>query len=85
MYRELARQHPDAVRPDLAASLNNLAVRVWELGRRDEALAALSESMEILRVLAETQPELHGGELEQSLRVMSWLQAANRYGPQAAI
>ena len=36
VYRELAAARPDAFRPDLAQSLNNLAVRLggWGGGRR---------------------------------------------------
>ena len=37
-FRELAAHNPDAFRPDLASSLNNLAIRLSELGRREEAL-----------------------------------------------
>ena len=33
------RRTPDAFEPDLAMSLNNLANRLAEVGRRDEALA----------------------------------------------
>ena len=36
----------------LGASLNNLANRVWETGRRDEAVALAEEAMRIYRDLA---------------------------------
>ena len=44
-YRELARARPDAFRPDLAMSLNNQSAFLSELGRREEALAAIEEAV----------------------------------------
>ncbi|MGW1016642.1 SAV_2336 N-terminal domain-related protein [Streptomyces niveus] len=73
LYRELALQHPRPYIPALASSLTNLAVRLGAVGRREEALAALREGLEIRRVLAEARPEVYGEDLEQSLRVQSWL------------
>jgi hypothetical protein len=35
---------PDVFRPGLAGSLNNLSLRLAELGRREEALAAMQEA-----------------------------------------
>ena len=43
-YRELAAARPDAFRPDLAMSLNNLSARLADLGRREDALAAHQEA-----------------------------------------
>ncbi len=39
---------PDAFRPYLATSLNNLATFLSELGRREEALRAFREGIEVL-------------------------------------
>ncbi len=47
--RELARERPDAFRPDLATSLNNLSL---ELGTWEEALVAIEEAVAIRRQLA---------------------------------
>ena len=44
ILRELAAARPDAFRPDLAMSLNNLSVRLADLGRREDALAAIEEA-----------------------------------------
>ena len=44
VHRELAAARPDAFRPDLARSLNNLSIRLGELGRREDALAAIAGS-----------------------------------------
>ena len=44
--RDLARARPEAFTPNLAGSLNNLANRLSDLGRREEALAAAQEAVE---------------------------------------
>ncbi len=46
-YRVLAEAHPDAFRPDLAASLNDLSNRLGELGHENEAAAAAREAASI--------------------------------------
>ena len=61
-------------RPDLAMSLNNLAVLLAELGRREEALAAIQEAVTIRRELAARWPDAYHHELEQSLQVAAWLE-----------
>jgi tetratricopeptide (TPR) repeat protein len=44
---------------NLAASLDNLAIRLAELGRRDEALAPAEEAVVIRRRLAEANPDAY--------------------------
>lgn len=73
-YRHLTYRHDIPQHPDFASSLTNLAVRLGELGRREEALAAVEEGLEIRRRLVETRPDVHQEDLQQSLRVLSWLQ-----------
>jgi len=73
-YRELAAARPDAFRPDLAGSLNNLAVQLANLGRRQEALAAIQEAIAIRRELATRWPDAYGKDLEHSLQVAAWLE-----------
>ena len=75
LYRELAAAQPDAFRPDLAMSLNNLAVRLGELGRPEDALAAIQEAVTIYRELVVRRPDAHRQQLEQSLGVIAWLEA----------
>ena len=58
----------------LAGSLNNLSVRLGELGRREEALAAIQEAADIRRELAARWPNAYQHELEQSLQVAAWLE-----------
>jgi tetratricopeptide (TPR) repeat protein len=69
-YRRLAAQHPDAFRPDLARSLNNMGNRLSALGRREEALQATQESVEILRQLAQQHPDAFLPDLARSLNNM---------------
>ncbi|MFF4900173.1 tetratricopeptide repeat protein [Streptomyces sp. NPDC001068] len=73
-YRKLAAARPDTFLPHLATSLNNLAVRLGDLGRREEALTAVEGAITIRRELAAARPAVHQTALEQSLRVVSWLQ-----------
>ena len=47
---------PDAA-SRLAGSLNNLSVRLADLGRREEALAAIEEAVTIHRELAAARPD----------------------------
>jgi tetratricopeptide (TPR) repeat protein len=50
--RPLAQTLPGAFLPDLAVSLNNLGICLSDLGRREEALAATQEAVDIRRRLA---------------------------------
>ena len=50
--REAATGNRDAYLPDLAASVNNLDVRLGEAGRRAEGLAAAQEAVDLHRELA---------------------------------
>jgi tetratricopeptide (TPR) repeat protein len=60
---------------DLALSLNNLANRLSDLGRREEALKVAEEAVGHYRALAEARPDAFNAELAQSLWV--W---GNLYG-----
>ena len=55
--RQLAAAYPDRYRPDLADSLNNLGVRLSELGRPADALLAEQEAVRIRRELAAANPD----------------------------
>ena len=41
------KTHLDAIRPDLASSLNNLSASLADLGRREDALAAIEETAKV--------------------------------------
>ena len=69
--RQLAEARPDAFLPDLATSLNNLSDRLSDLGRREEALAAIEEAVAIRRQLAEARPDAFLPDLAMSLNNQS--------------
>ena len=74
-YRAGARGgEPDAA-DRLAGSLNNLSVRLGDLGRREEALAAIQEAAGIYRELAARWLDVYRYELEPSLRIAVWLES----------
>ncbi|MBF6522865.1 tetratricopeptide repeat protein, partial [Nocardia farcinica] len=60
-YRRIDNQ------PLLAMSLHNFAVRLGELGRHEEGLAAAEEAVKIYRVLAEHHPDAYLPDLAGSL------------------
>ncbi len=55
--RALSAQRPDAFRPDLAASLNNLATMLSEVGDREAALSAAREAADLYRALSAQRPD----------------------------
>ena len=68
------KTHPDAIRPDLASSLNNLLASLADLGRRQDALAAIEEAARVYRGLAARWPDAYYHQPERSLRLADWLQ-----------
>ena len=71
IYRELARQRPDAFRPDLATSLSTVSSRLSALGRQEEALKAAREALEIRRMLTRQRPDIFRPDLAMSLSNMA--------------
>ena len=67
IYRELARQRPDAFRSDLANSLNNVSSFLIALGQGEEALEAAREAVNIYRELAQQHPDAFRSDLADSL------------------
>ena len=57
--------------PDLAVSLNNKSVFLSELGRQEEALAAIEEAVTIRRQLAAARPHVFSTRLMASLRLFA--------------
>jgi tetratricopeptide (TPR) repeat protein len=57
----------DGARSALSASLSNLGVRLGDLGRREEALAASQEAVDIRRRLAQSRPDAFLPDLASSL------------------
>jgi tetratricopeptide (TPR) repeat protein len=66
----LAADNPAVHEPDLALSLSNLGVVLAEVRRRDEALTAVQQAVEIYRRLAADNPA-YGGALARYLSNMS--------------
>ena len=60
----------------MASSLSNLSLALGNMGRREDALAAIEEAVTIRRELAASWPDAHRHELEQSLRVVARLSTA---------
>ncbi|WP_272591558.1 tetratricopeptide repeat protein [Streptomyces sp. M92] len=65
--QRLAHSDPAAREPDLAASLNDLGIRLSEAGRLDEALTAEQEAVEIYQRLATSNPAAYHPGLARSL------------------
>ncbi len=61
------RPTPRLSSPTWPQSLNNLGIRLSELGRREEALAATQEAVEIYRQLAQANPQAFLPNLARSL------------------
>ena len=78
-YREAATAgEPDAA-DRLAGSLNNLSVRLGDLGRREEALAAGEEAAGLYRDLAAARPDAFRPDLAKSLTNLAvWLAGLGR-------
>lgn len=62
---------PDAFRPNLATSLNNLAGCLSELGQREPALAAAQEAVDLYHELSTAQPEAFQPDLAVSSAVLA--------------
>ena len=73
LYRELAGLNRDAHLPALAASVNNLALRLAEAGRRPEALTGAQEAADLYRELAQAEPEVYGAAVNQAAEMVALL------------
>src|SRR5207249_89752 len=69
--RQVERSRAMASDADLATSLNNLSVRLGDLGRAEAALAAIQEAVEIRRSLAQARPDTFLRDLAMSLNNLS--------------
>ncbi|WP_203865543.1 tetratricopeptide repeat protein, partial [Plantactinospora endophytica] len=66
-YRELTAGNRDAHLPDLVMSVGNHAVRLADVGRRAEALAASQEAVDLYRELAANNRDAHLPNLAMSI------------------
>jgi tetratricopeptide (TPR) repeat protein len=85
LYRALARQNPDAFEPDLAMSLNTLAVLLSDLGRQSEALAPAQEAVELYRALARQNPDAFQPYLARALVAVGQALEGNDRGREALV
>lgn len=75
-YRGLAAADPAGFEPDLATALNNLGIRLSNLGRREPAPAATEEAVETYQRLAAANPAAFERALASSLWGLAWVRAA---------
>ncbi|WP_346139777.1 tetratricopeptide repeat protein, partial [Kutzneria viridogrisea] len=66
-HRQAINEDPSLDDSQLATHLNDLSIRLGELGRWEEGLATIIEAVEILRRLAEQRPEVFLPDLAMSL------------------
>ena len=62
--------------PDLATSLNNQSNGLSDLGRREEALAAIEKAVTIRRELARTRPTVFASRYASSLKTQAMILSA---------
>ncbi len=72
---ELAADQPDLA-AEQARALNNLSVRLSELGRREDALAAAEEAVALRRTLAAQRPDAFRPDLAASLNNLAAMLSA---------
>ena len=72
-YQGLAAADAAAYEPDLARSLNSLGVRLWGLGRREEALAATQRAVAIRERLAAANAAAYEPDLARGLWGFAWV------------
>ncbi len=69
-YRSQASSDPNH-HSDLAMSLNNLSIRLADLGRPEQALHAITEATALYRDLAQARPDAYTPDLARSLNNLS--------------
>ncbi len=70
IYRRLVEDRPDVFLPDLALSLNNLAARLFEAKRFEEALPPALQAVGIGGSVTERCPEAFVGRLQNAVRTL---------------
>lgn len=78
--RRLAHADPARHQPNLANSLGNLGIDLWNLGRSAEALEAMTEAVTIYRQLADAAPDAYQDDLAAEMNNLAGsLLALERY------
>jgi tetratricopeptide (TPR) repeat protein len=70
-YRAAAGDRQPVTRNELARGLNDLSLRLADLGRREDALAAIDEAVEVYRELAAARPAAFRPDLASALNNLS--------------
>ena len=78
LYRDLVEVSPAAYTPDLARSLNNLAIGLSEVGRSDDALEVAQQAAGLYRDLVEVSPAAYTPDLARSLNNLTKLLSQGR-------
>jgi tetratricopeptide (TPR) repeat protein len=76
LYRELAESDPATYRPDVATTLNNLAVLYSETQRLEEAESAFREALDLYRELAQKDPAVYQPKVSAILAALESLAEA---------
>ena len=74
IYKRFASANPEAYLPDVADSLNNLAMLQSDLGRYNEAEEGYLEALKIRQRLASTNPEVYQPKVADTLNNLAILQ-----------
>jgi tetratricopeptide (TPR) repeat protein len=69
-YRKLAQDNPQAYLPNVATTLNNLAILYRETQRRKEAVGSCHEAAKLLEPQWQANPEVHGDQLARILLLL---------------
>ena len=67
IYNELAAKNPETYRPDVARTLNNLAILDGRQGRMEEARKEFAEALQIYNELATKNPETYRPDVATTL------------------
>ncbi|WP_346619580.1 tetratricopeptide repeat-containing serine protease family protein [Blastococcus montanus] len=70
-HRIVTADNPETHTPRLAGALNNLSVRLTDLGRREDALTAVEEATGLYRALADARPDAFTPHLATALNNLS--------------
>ncbi|WP_143204823.1 hypothetical protein [Streptomyces sp. CB02009] len=81
----MAAANPDGPLRDLAVSLNNLAVQLGHLERREEGLTAIREAADHYRQLTLRDAAKYEPDLQTSLEVAEWLESLPSSGRQSGL
>ena len=85
VYRRLAAASPEAYEPDVALTLNNLAILQDNLRRYAEAEGNYTEALEIRRRLAAASPEAYEPNVADTLNNLAALQSDLRHYAEAEV